>query len=872
MDLLERKAYLDTLNGLHQHAARGLGRMLLLGGEAGVGKTSLVQQFARQSRPPERVLIGACEPLSAPRPHGLLSDMDELMQGQIGKLLDRSASPVEIARTVLMALSHGPATIMIIEDAHWIDEAAVDGIRYLGRRVGSAPLLVIITFRDDEIGMGHPLRRLLGDLATAPDVSRMHLPPLSLTGVTRMSEGTGIDPGELFRLTNGNPFFISEVIASGRDDLPATVRDAVLARADRLSFDARQLLDAVAVIGSPAESWLVAQVSQAKPESTEQCIAQGLLLAQGNQLAFRHELARVAVLGEVSPPRQIELHGKALAVLRQTGSRDFARLAHHAAAAFDRNAVLEYGPVAAERAAALKSHREAATQYERVLQFAQALPPTRQAELLMAWSFELSLMDRNDLATEKCLEALGIWRAEGNRLREGDALRWLARTYWSIGRNADAKAMVAEALAILEALPPSPELARAYSARSHLHVLAWETELAIAWGEKAVRLAEELGEMESLIHALNNVGSALYQSGNLDRGDELLRRSLSLALQANREDDAGRTYGHLVSRYGQMYRFTEIGTLLAEGIEYCAEYDLDYRLHYLLAWRGMSQHYLGRWGLAIEQENEVLRRPGLAPVTQIVALTTLGQTRARQGDPAAADLLDDALERALRTGELQRICPVRAARAERAWLSGDRDQVRCEAMSVYDQVQRAGHRWCVGVFAFWLWRAGALDCLPDDAFEPFAFQIEGKWREAAAAWRTLGCPYETAWALAESGRESELRYAHAEFMRLGAVPAASMVTQRLRALGVERLPRGPRPTTQANPFRLTRREMDVLALLVQGHRTQDIAETLFLSPRTVGHHITAILTKLEVHSRDEAAQKARQLGITPQSRQLPSPN
>jgi DNA-binding CsgD family transcriptional regulator len=268
----------------------------------------------------------------------------------------------------------------------------------------------------------------------------------------------------------------------------------------------------------------------------------------------------------------------------------------------------------------------------------------------------------------------------------------------------------------------------------------------------------------------------------------------------------------------------------------------------------------------------VLRQDQLAPISRIVALAVLGRVAVRTGDPAGCDLLDEALELAERTGELQRLCPVRTARAESAWLAGDRERARGEAGSIYELALRSGHQWYIGQLAFWLWRANALPEVPENAFEPYVLQIEGHWRRAAAAWRALGCPYEAAWALVDSNSEPELRYAYAEFARLGAHPAAAIVTQRLRALGAERLPRGPRPTTQANPFQLTSREMEVLALIAQGRRTQEIADALFLSRRTVGHHITAILGKLQVQSRNDAARKAIELGIVAQTRQVLSPN
>lgn len=865
MQLLERTPYLDDLNALLSQASHGHGRMLLLGGEAGVGKTSLVQAFVSRAAS-ERVLVGACEPLTAPRPHGLLADMDELMQGQISALLDQSASPVEIARTVLTTLACGPTTIMVIEDAHWIDDAAVDGIRYLGRRIGSAPILMIITFRDDEIGMGHPMRRLLGDLATASAVSRMHLPPLSLAGVTQLSEGSGIDPNELFRLTNGNPFFVSEILESKVEGLPATVRDVVLARADRLSPAARQLLDAVAVIGSPAESWLASQVSQAQPESTEECIAQGLLRTQGDALAFRHELARVAVLAEISPPRQIELHRRVLAALRAAGSTDLVRLTHHAACGFDRDAVLDYGPAAARRAAALRSHREAAAHYQRVMEFAGSLEPAARAELLLAWSFEIYVLDESERAIAKCEEAIEIWRAENDRLRMGDALRWLSRLHWYAGNNLESENTLAEAVRILEALPPSPELAMAYSAQSQLSMLAWDAPEAIARGQQAIALAEQMDEQETLAHALANVGASYFLTDDVPRGVALVKRSLDIAKSRNLEEHAARAYTLLSTGRCEMYDFADSDPWLDEGIVYCSDRDIDTYTNYLNAWRGVSYLYQGQWSAAVEQENAVLRQRRLAPISKIVALAVLGRVHARTGDPAASLLLDEALELAERTGELQRLCPVRTARAESAWLDGDLERTRAEAASIYDLALESGHRWYIGQLAYWLWRAGALEEAPTNAFEPFALQIAGNWRAAAARWRELGCPHEAAWALVDSESEPELRYAYAEFVRLGATRAAAVTTQRLRAIGAERLPRGPRPTTQANPFQLTSREMEVLAMLVQGRRTNDIADALYLSPRTVGHHITAILTKLDVRSRDEAARKAVEVGIAPQSR------
>jgi DNA-binding CsgD family transcriptional regulator len=220
---------------------------------------------------------------------------------------------------------------------------------------------------------------------------------------------------------------------------------------------------------------------------------------------------------------------------------------------------------------------------------------------------------------------------------------------------------------------------------------------------------------------------------------------------------------------------------------------------------------------------------------------------------------------AAETGELQRLGPVRAARAEAAWLAGDPEKVQAEAQSIFELAIRHDRPWLVGELAFWLWRIGWLDTAPAGACAPFALQIAGKWSQAAERWQALGCPYEAARALAD-GDEPALRQAHAESVRLGAAPAAGMVARRLRELGASDIPRGPRPATRANPAHLTPREMEILALIAEGRRNAEIAEHVYLSPRTVAHHVSAILAKLGVHSRTEAVREAARLGIGGQDR------
>jgi DNA-binding CsgD family transcriptional regulator len=403
----------------------------------------------------------------------------------------------------------------------------------------------------------------------------------------------------------------------------------------------------------------------------------------------------------------------------------------------------------------------------------------------------------------------------------------------------------------------------AYSHQAALRLAAWDADEAIALGERAITLAEALGETETLVHALNSVGMARLTADD-EHGRAQMERSLHLAREAGLEEHAARAFSNLGVNAVASYRFAAAEPYLLEGIAYCDDHDLDHQRLYMLAWHALSLFYQGRWHEAVERAGSVVRQPNASPVSRIIALVAEGRVMVRRGDPKAAQVLDEALTLATPTGELQRLGPVRTARAEAAWLSGEMEQVVAEAQDVFDLVVQHRNPWLLGELAFWLWRVGALNTAPPGALAPFVLQISGEWAEAAAHWRALGCPYEAALAQAD-GDEAALREAYTEFMRLEAAPATAIVAHGLRELGARGIPRGPRPATQANPAQLTHRETEILALVAQGRRNAEIADRLFVSPRTVAHHVSEILAKLGVQSRTEAAREAYRLGIVGQN-------
>ena len=869
MELLERQTYLDELKGLLLQASSGHGHMVFVGGEAGVGKSSLVRAFLDSAELSTRFLVGYCDPISTPGPLGPLLDLGRSSGGALEQVIRASVPRHELFQSLLRDLATNGTSVVVIEDAHWADDATFDLFRYLGRRLSTIPALVIVTYRNDELNPAHPLRHVLGDLATAHTVRRLALRPLSLDSVQILATDSPVDVDELFRMTGGNPFFVTEVLAQGSRRIPESVRDSVLSRCSRLSPNGRAALELAAVIGTTIEPHLLTALPP-DLDAFEEGIASGMLVSVGSGIAFRHELVRQAILEFLSPGTKRELNRRVLEALKRAPSGDLALLSHHAAEARDTTAVLEFSVAAARRAAALKSHRESAAQFERALAFSAHEPLEFRAHLFREFAHECYLTDRIDECVDAAESECAIWERLGDTVRSGDALRRLTRAYWTAGRGEDAIGVIRRAIQNLETLPSGPELAMACSTYSQVLMLGGDSAAAIEWGSRAIEMSEQGGEIETLVHALNNVGSARMRSQDAEGVNDLLR-SLNLARHHELEDHVARAFVNLAWSYIERYEFNTAHAYLREGIAYTDEHGLESMHRSLRAMESMVLMYHGEWGVATEIARAMAASHERAAFSRMLALLVLGRIAARMGHPDAELQLGRAAELCEGMSEFQRSAIVRVARAEAAWLAGNDRLVNELTVDQVDMAAMRSNRWLAGEFALWRWRTGVTPLPAVDIFEPFALQIAGNVRDAVALWRSLGCPYEAADALACSDDESDLRYAHAEFIRLGAAPAAAMTLRRLRELGVERLPRGPRPATQANPYQLTSREMEILELLVQRQSTQQIAETLFLSPRTVGHHISAILAKLEVRSREEAAWKALQAGIASQSRYPGSP-
>ncbi|MGH8202454.1 MAG: ATP-binding protein [Steroidobacteraceae bacterium] len=848
MQLIEREQCLADLQSWLDTAADASGCTVLVAGEAGIGKTVLLQELAQRQRG-VRVLWGACDSLITPRPLAPLHDIARQTHGQLAKTLG-SAARAELIFTAALDEFEQTKGLIIIEDVHWADGATLDLLKYLGRRIPRTHSMLAVTYRDDELGPQHPLRLVIGDLPHA-STHRISLAPLSETGVTDLAKRAGRAATGLHVATGGNPFFVTEVLASASDSVPATVRDAVLARAARLLPAARKIAELVCVVPGKTEPWLLEPIAHPAEDAIQGCLGAGMLRYADSSLGFRHELARRALEDTIPDQRRQQLHAKVLEILSARSDVSAARLAHHADGARSGLQVLHYARLAAAQAASVGSHREAAAHYRAALRYADGLEATERALLLDELSYECYLTGDNEGAFQARHSALEIWRAQGLTLKEGDALQALSRLFWFMGHNAQADDYCGRAIAVLASLPPSPELARAYCNRADLAMEAHEADVAIASAQRAIELAEGLTNTEILCEASKTLGTIRLIIGDT-AGWLDLHRALQLALAAGLQEHVARAYNDMAAMAISRRQYEQASGYMQAGLAFCEEHDLDWVRTYMLAYRARMRFERGDWNAASEDVEAVLRSPRTSAITRIPALRTLAHIRVRRGDPDASGPVEEARALAGPTPVPQRAGMLAVVCAEAAWLADDHDGVIREVRPVYELTRRQRDPRMNGELAAWLWRVGGLQEPPTDSAEPYATEMSGDWRGAAAAWHALDCPYEHACLLAQHGTEADQRHALTILEQLGAAPAAQLLRRQMRVRGVLRIPRGSRASTRGHPLGLTRREAEILGLLAKGLRSSLIARRLFISPKTVEHHVSAVLAKLGVSSRAEA--------------------
>ena len=845
--LLERDRTLDLLERAVGDAAAGRGSVALVMGEAGIGKTSLVRAFAASAG--ARVLLSACDDLMAPRTLGPLRDA-----GLVGD------QPVDaVFGAVLDGLTVDPPTVLVVEDLHWADDATLDVLAYVARRIEPVGALLVLTCRDDTVDPRHPLYRFLGVLAGGP-VHRVVLRPLSRLAVRELSAGSGADPDALYRVTRGNPFFVTEALAAPGDAVPVSVVEAVLARVGRLSSECREALDQLSVVPWHVDLDHAAALLGSRFDALAEAQAAGVLEDRADGVTFRHELARRAIEQSLPSIRRRQLNASVVAALRAERWPERARLMHHAVEAGDAETIALVGPEAAREAAQAGSHRQALAHLESVLPYLDRLDERSRAGVLDEYAWELYNAHRFREAVEAGQAAVELYERLDEPVAVGICLVRVSRHLFMAGDTDAAEVSAQRAVMILEPTGHGAALVQASLQEGAILAMTEDDPSrasAILGGahELAGRVARP--DLEAI--ALNYLGIARVASGD-PAGTDLLHESIAAAERTRQYEYAARGYCNLAEMLFRLGRLDELDACVDDGMRFVRERGFWSHAYGLELHRGAAQLRRGRWEPALAGLRALVDDVDDPGMLYAYSVPWLGRLLARRGDAAAGAMLDAAWERARRQRLLICLAYAGLASVEQAWLAGDAEAARRVADVLLPRTEHAGAAFYRAELLRYLARCG-IEAEPFDGCpEPWAAGLRGDWRAAADGWEAAGDVYEQALELAESGEGEATLEALRILDGLGAAAAARLVRERLRAMG-HRVPRGPQPATRANPAGLTERQLAVLGLVSAGMTNAEIADRLVVSVRTVDHHVAAVLGKLGVRSRREAAAAAHAMGI-----------
>jgi DNA-binding CsgD family transcriptional regulator/tetratricopeptide (TPR) repeat protein len=851
MQLLERESALAALGDARLAAERGEGAVAVVSGEPGIGKTALVTSFIAALPDETNVLLGTCDDLSIARPLGPFSDFVGAVSAPLEDAILGGAPPEVLHPLLIAELSpRARPTVLVLEDLHWADEATLDAVTFLARRVGALHAMLILTLRSGEVAPDHPLYSLLGDVAAA-NPTFVELSPLSADAVAVLAGENGDD---VFAATGGNPFYVTELLAArDTDEVPASVAYKVVGRTSRLDERSRRLVELIAVVPRRVPTTLLDRVFPEWPYAASEPERRHLLDVRPRYVSFRHELARAAVHAAIPAAVRRRLHAQILDGLLEVRA-DPAEIVHHAEAAGAEPIVAEHALAAARRAAWLGSKREAHAHYRRALDFLDRLPLVNRATVLEEAGEVAYHRNRLPEAFEAFEHASAIWRDLDRPEALGRCTRVLSRLHWFSGDGARARELAAQAVDILEPLGDSHELGCAYSGFAQLSNVAGDLSTARVWADRALDVGTRVGSEEVRVHALVTLASCDIAANPTDI--EPLRKARALADAAHEWHEAVRAtgnLGHILLGWGLP---REAAPFVDDAVAHAAEHEVRNMQSYAEVTRAWLRLRAGEWEEA-ERVATVEAAEGRS-VSSLLARTVLAELALRRGDADVDERLRRLEAEAERAGDLQRIVPVLEMMTERALLDGSRPPVD-RLRSVIGGSPDEG-RWVMRLHA--IAALAGVDVpageLPESS--PYTLVARRDWAAAADAFGANGWEYDRALMLVRVGSVEAVREALEIARRLRAEPLVRRATQRLRELGA-RVPRGPYGAARANRAGLTGRQLEVLRLLVDGRTNAEIADELVVSLRTAEHHVAAVLAKLGAATRRDAARRAGDLGL-----------
>ncbi len=865
MHLTEREDFLATLNARFKSAAAGEGHCVYVGGEAGIGKTSLVREFCRDKNSNCKIYYGTCDALFTPRPLAAVYDIAwQITPG----VLQASATGIEdraglFARLFNALSSEKETTIIVFEDIHWADEATLDFIKFLARRITQLRCLFILTCRNDEIHSRHPLKHLLGQLQ--PDAfTRLLLTPFTRAAVDKMAAVKGTSGADVYAITGGNPFYVNEILASYSPGIPDNIKDSILSVYNRQQAETKQ---AWQLLSLPPGGLEITYLEEINPEYTAaiaQTLEAGILILKNGLLYFKHELYRRTIEASLSPQARTILNKQLLNLflVHFDGKNGTERIIHHAKNAQVYNVVTQFAPLAAKQAAAVGAHIEAAKLYFSAIEYSNGAGDVLLVQLYQQYAYECYLTNQTKEAIVYTAKALGLWQAKNDIENTGNCLRFLSRLWWFEGNRKNAEQFGQQAVELLDSQPLSRAQAMAYSNMAQLKMLSYQDEECIYWGEKALAVARAIGDEEVVSHALNNIGRTYMRTiAFMQKGKHLLQQSLEIATRNTYHEHAARAYTNLGSSGIDIKDYVFAETILDEGIRYCEERNLDSWTSYMQSCMARLKLETGYWQDACCIAEALLKNEGQPPINKINLLTVTAAVKMRTGGKDAQPLLKQAQAMAMEAFELQRMLPVACALFEYEWLTGIPVIETSELNSIITLIGQHGNAWEGNEFAFWLQKARQQQLPVAPKMAGAVLDSNAGITETAHLWRSPGCPYNHAMAIFEEEGEDGKRAAISIMQKLGAGAVCEKLKQDMRTAGIKKIPRGMRKSTGENIALLTGREVDVLQLLQEGLQNKEIASRLYISAKTVDHHITSLLFKLDAKTRIQAVRNALKLNI-----------
>ena len=825
----------------------GQGSVMFVSGESGIGKTALVQNFVDLVADETLVLWGMCDPLTTPRTLGALHDVEDLLGGQVHELLHRGAPSSEIFSAVFDQLQ-SKSSVMVVDDLQWADDGTIDLFRYLVRRIGMTSSLVIGMVRTDDVGQSRSLRRLLGDGARSTECTRVEVGPLSTSAIATMIGDRAIDPQSLHDMTGGNSFYVTEMLAHEGEDLPTSVREAILARATDLDPGARSLIDLLACAPEGiAHKVLPSLGIGIAPLRALDGV--GLIRRTRRGVGFRHEICRLVFAEAIPPGGEVELHLRLLEALEKQPEPDPAVLVHHALALDDSPRVFRLGSWAGLVAARAGAHTEACAFFESALSEGGPFSEADEAELLERLAAERYLTDRLEDAIDACERALLLRRQLGDPASVSADHQALSVYHWYNANPVVALDHSAQAVEVVEGTSHQTHLAHALALQAYLALQRsdWQRATSLTAAARTTALTLDDAHLRVRLDLIDGLGEVV--DGTPGARARLLALLESGSPHLKDVNSSG--YSNLAYHDVEQRRFDQAAELLAVSLPLTIEPDIPICHVWQMGARSRLHLMRGAWDEAIIDANRVLDVRS-APLARTWPHIVRGLVRLRRGQPGADEDLGHAWRLATTFGEPLRLLPAASALVERAWLTGMGDSRVDEAVEMLGAVSSSDLRWSISELALWLRRIG----------HPGASEDGGPGEDAVAAEPAdaQSAPYDRALMRYDSGEFDAAIQCLELLDSLGADAVATKVRQELRNQGFARVPSPKRASTRTNPAGLTTRQMEVLHLLGEGLTNAELAERLYISPKTADHHVSAILNKLDVASRRDAVRAGRRLG------------